>query len=133
MWARGIPRCGRGFNLKAEIPPGLAAAREGLLSTTKATKSTKEEAKAMGSRFAPGINSCLCALRDLCGSIFVYDEFLRQKVDAARALMRVGRGRSNDEVEAAIAARRALQAGEDDALNWVEAISEFDELDRSSK
>lgn len=39
-----------------------------------------------------------------------YDEFLRNKVDAGRASMRAGRGRSNDEVEAAFAARRSLVA-----------------------
>ena len=36
-----------------------------------------------------------------------YDDFLRQKVDVARASMRAGRGRSNEEVEADFAARRA--------------------------
>ena len=36
-----------------------------------------------------------------------YDEFLRQKVDVARASMRIGRGRSNETVEAEFAARRA--------------------------
>ncbi len=36
-----------------------------------------------------------------------YDEFLRSKVDAGRASMRADRGRSNEEVEAAFAARRA--------------------------
>lgn len=35
-----------------------------------------------------------------------YDEYLRRKVEAGRASMRAGRGRSNDEVEAAFAARR---------------------------
>jgi len=35
-----------------------------------------------------------------------YDEYLQHKVEAGRASMRVGRGRSNDEVEAAFAARR---------------------------
>jgi hypothetical protein len=35
-----------------------------------------------------------------------YDDYLRQKVEASRASMRVGRGRSNDEVEAEFAARR---------------------------
>jgi predicted transcriptional regulator len=35
------------------------------------------------------------------------EEFLRQKVEAARSSMRAGFGRSNDEVEAAFAARRA--------------------------
>ena len=36
-----------------------------------------------------------------------YDEFLQRKVDTARASMRSGRGRSNDEVDAAAVARRA--------------------------
>jgi hypothetical protein len=36
-----------------------------------------------------------------------YDAFLRRKVDAARASMQAGRGRSNDEIEADFAARRA--------------------------
>ena len=36
-----------------------------------------------------------------------YDEFLRGKVEAGRASMRAGQGRSNDEVEAEFAARRA--------------------------
>jgi predicted transcriptional regulator len=36
-----------------------------------------------------------------------YDEFLRGKVEAGRASMRTGQGRSNDEVEAEFAARRA--------------------------
>jgi len=36
-----------------------------------------------------------------------HDEFLRRKVEAARASVRAGRGRSNEEVEAAFAARRA--------------------------
>lgn len=36
-----------------------------------------------------------------------YDEFLHGKVEAARSSIRVGLGRSNDEVEAAFAARRA--------------------------
>jgi len=36
-----------------------------------------------------------------------YDEFLRRKVEAGRASMQVGQGRSNDEVEAEFAARRA--------------------------
>ena len=35
-----------------------------------------------------------------------YDEYLRRKVEAGRASMRAGVGRSNDEVEAAFAARR---------------------------
>jgi hypothetical protein len=36
-----------------------------------------------------------------------YDEFLRRKVELARASMRAGRGRSNEEVEAEFAAIRA--------------------------
>ena len=36
-----------------------------------------------------------------------YDEFLRRKVEAGRASMRAGMGRSNDEVEAEFTARRA--------------------------
>lgn len=36
-----------------------------------------------------------------------YDEFLSAKVDAARVSLRAGRGRSNDEVEARFAKRRA--------------------------
>jgi predicted transcriptional regulator len=39
-----------------------------------------------------------------------YDEFLRSKVEAGRASMRAGRGRSNDEVEAAFATKRAQVA-----------------------
>jgi predicted transcriptional regulator len=39
-----------------------------------------------------------------------YDEFLRHKVEAARGSMRAGAGRSNDEVEAEFAARRANAA-----------------------
>jgi len=35
-----------------------------------------------------------------------YDEYLRRKVEAGRASMRAGRGRSNDEVEAEFAAKR---------------------------
>ena len=35
-----------------------------------------------------------------------YDEYLRRKVEAARISVHAGRGRSNDEVEAAFAARR---------------------------
>jgi hypothetical protein len=35
-----------------------------------------------------------------------YDAFLRRKVDAARASMQAGRGRSNDEIEAGFAVRR---------------------------
>ncbi|MGC9457209.1 MAG: antitoxin of toxin-antitoxin stability system [Halothiobacillaceae bacterium] len=43
-----------------------------------------------------------------------YDEFLRRKVEAARTSMQAGRGRSNEEVEAEAAARRAdlLRRGE---------------------
>lgn len=40
-----------------------------------------------------------------------YDAFLQAKVDAARTSMRAGRGRSNDEIEAKFAARRAKAAG----------------------
>ncbi|MRD48826.1 antitoxin of toxin-antitoxin stability system [Caenimonas koreensis] len=36
-----------------------------------------------------------------------HDEFLRGKVEAARASVRAGRGRSNDQVESSFAARRA--------------------------
>jgi hypothetical protein len=36
-----------------------------------------------------------------------YDEFLRKKVDAARASVQAGTGRSNEEVESAFAERRA--------------------------
>jgi len=36
-----------------------------------------------------------------------YDDFLRRKVETARISMRAGRGRSNEEVEADAAARRA--------------------------
>jgi len=39
-----------------------------------------------------------------------YGEFLRGKVEAGRASMRAGRGRSNDEVEALFASRRAQAA-----------------------
>ena len=41
-----------------------------------------------------------------------YDEFLRSKVEAGRASMQAGRGRPNDEVEAAFAARRAKVVGQ---------------------
>ena len=41
-----------------------------------------------------------------------YDEFLRNKVEAGRSSMRAGRGRPNDDVEAAFAARRAKVAGQ---------------------
>ncbi len=40
-----------------------------------------------------------------------YDEFLHRKVEAGRASMLTGLGRSNDEVEAEFAARRADVAG----------------------
>ncbi|MCY1274830.1 hypothetical protein D9M68_489930 [compost metagenome] len=40
-----------------------------------------------------------------------YDEYLRQKVEAGRASMEAGRGRSNEDVEAAFAARRAQVSG----------------------
>ncbi|MDP3795447.1 MAG: antitoxin of toxin-antitoxin stability system [bacterium] len=40
-----------------------------------------------------------------------YEEFLRHKIDASRASMRAGLGRTNDDVEAAFAAKRALAAG----------------------
>lgn len=36
-----------------------------------------------------------------------YDDFLQRKVDVARDSVRAGHGRSNDEVEAEFAARRA--------------------------
>ena len=36
-----------------------------------------------------------------------YDEFLHRKVEAGRVAMRAGLGRSNDEVEAEFAVRRA--------------------------
>jgi len=40
-----------------------------------------------------------------------YDEFLGAKVDAARASVKAGQGRSNDEVEVKFAKRRANFAG----------------------
>lgn len=40
-----------------------------------------------------------------------YDRHFRRKVDAGRVSMRAGRGRSNEEVEATFAARRAAAAG----------------------
>ncbi|MNZ41469.1 hypothetical protein D3C78_590200 [compost metagenome] len=40
-----------------------------------------------------------------------YDEYLRQKVEAGRASMEAGRGRSNEGVEAAFAARRTQALG----------------------
>lgn len=39
-----------------------------------------------------------------------YDDYLRSKVEAGRASMQACRGRSNDEVEAAFAARRKQAA-----------------------
>lgn len=39
-----------------------------------------------------------------------YDRYLRRKVDAGRASVRTGRGRSNEDVEATFAARRAAAA-----------------------
>jgi len=36
-----------------------------------------------------------------------YDQYFQRKVDAGRASMHAGRGRSNEEVEASFAARRA--------------------------
>lgn len=41
-----------------------------------------------------------------------YDAYLGRKVDAGRASMRAGVGHSNDEVEAAFAARRAAVANQ---------------------
>jgi len=41
-----------------------------------------------------------------------YDEFLRRKVEAGRTSMRGGLGRSNDQVEAEFAARRASVANQ---------------------
>ena len=41
-----------------------------------------------------------------------YDEFLRSKVEAGRASMQAGRGRSNDEIEAEFAAKRAQVVGQ---------------------
>jgi len=40
-----------------------------------------------------------------------YEAFLRQKVDKARLSVAAGRGRSNEEVEAEFAARRAELSG----------------------
>jgi hypothetical protein len=40
-----------------------------------------------------------------------YDEFLRSKVEAGRASMRAGHGRSNDKVEAVFAAKRNQVVG----------------------
>jgi len=42
-----------------------------------------------------------------------YDEFLRRKVEAGRTSMRAGIGRSNDELEAEFAARRASVANQE--------------------
>lgn len=39
-----------------------------------------------------------------------YDQYFSRKVDAGRVSMRAGRGRSNEEVEATFAARRAAAA-----------------------
>lgn len=41
-----------------------------------------------------------------------YDAFLEQKVEAARVSVAMGRGQTNDEVEAAFAARRAAVASQ---------------------
>ncbi|WP_292337844.1 antitoxin of toxin-antitoxin stability system [Mesorhizobium sp.] len=41
-----------------------------------------------------------------------YDEFLRRKVEVAGSSMRAGRGRTNDEIEADLAARRARTASQ---------------------
>ena len=41
-----------------------------------------------------------------------YDEVLRRNVDVARSSMRAGLGRSNEEVEAEFAARRASTASQ---------------------
>ncbi|WP_028240100.1 hypothetical protein [Stutzerimonas azotifigens] len=40
-----------------------------------------------------------------------YDDFLHRKVEVARASVDAGRGRSNEEIEAAFAARRARILG----------------------
>ena len=40
-----------------------------------------------------------------------HDEFVQRKVAAARASVEAGRGRSNDDVEAEFAARRAKALG----------------------
>lgn len=42
-----------------------------------------------------------------------YDDYLRRKVETARSSMRAGQGRSNDEVEAAFAARRSQATAEE--------------------
>lgn len=44
-----------------------------------------------------------------------YDAFLRDKVEAARASMQSGAGRSDEEVEARFAARRAAALGQAEA------------------
>ena len=44
-----------------------------------------------------------------------YDEYFNSKVLAGRASMRAGRGRSNEELEAEFAARRAAAANATDA------------------
>jgi predicted transcriptional regulator len=41
-----------------------------------------------------------------------YDAVLRSKVESGRASMKAGRGRSNKEVEAAFASKRARAAGQ---------------------
>ncbi|RWM47630.1 antitoxin of toxin-antitoxin stability system [Mesorhizobium sp.] len=41
-----------------------------------------------------------------------YNEFLRRKVEVARSSMRAGRGRTNDEIEADFAGRRAKTASQ---------------------
>ena len=41
-----------------------------------------------------------------------YDEFLRNKVEAGRASMQAGRGRSNDEIETVFADRRTQVTGQ---------------------
>ena len=48
-------------------------------------------------------------LRDLTRE---YDDYLRRKVETARASMHTGVGRTNDEVEAEFAARRAQVTGQ---------------------
>lgn len=42
-----------------------------------------------------------------------HDEFVQRKVAVARASVEAGRGRSNEDVEAAFAARRAKAPGHD--------------------
>jgi predicted transcriptional regulator len=44
-----------------------------------------------------------------------YDEFVRRKVDIARASIKAGRSRSNEDVGADFAARRAAALGSDEA------------------